>query len=80
MTRCPQSSASWRSRRFVSRANVTVERFTATARRLTDLSLAMVIPWRDGWPQWWLNDENELERMQEILDATADEVLPWALM
>ena len=60
MTRCPQSSASRRSRRFVSRANVTVERFTATARRLTDLSLAMVIPWRDGWPQWWLNDENRV--------------------
>lgn len=47
----------------------------------------MVIPWRDysqvgmttGWPQWWMNDENELERMQEILDATEDEVLPWEM-
>lgn len=78
---------SQRRSRFVSRANVTVGPFTATARRLTDLSLAMVIPWRDysqvgmttGWPQWWMNDENESERMQEILDATEDEVLPWEM-
>lgn len=79
MERSRQSSAHRQNRRFVSRANVTVEPFTATARRLTDLSLAMVIPWRDGWPRWWLNDENESERMQEILGATADEVLPWAM-
>ena len=39
----------------------------------------MVIPWRDGWPQWWMNEMNELERVQEIIDATEDEVLPWQM-
>ena len=39
----------------------------------------MVIPWRDGWPQWWMNEMNESERVQEILDATEDEVLPWQM-
>jgi hypothetical protein len=79
MKRFPQSSAHRQNRRFVSQANVKVERFTATARRLTDLSLAMVIPWRDGWPRWWMNDENEPERVREIIDATQDEVLPWEM-
>ena len=79
MERSRQSSAHRRSRRFVSRANVEVVHVTATAQRLTDLCLALVIPWRDGWPQWWFDDENETERIQEILDATTDERLPWEL-
>jgi len=51
----------------------------AENKRLYDLCLAMVIPWRDGWPRYWLNDENESQRMREILDATEDEILPWEL-
>jgi hypothetical protein len=47
------------------------------ARRLTDLSLALIIPWKDGFPQYWLNEQNEQQRMGEILDATDHERLPW---
>ena len=51
------------------------------ARRLTELSLALVIPWNDGFPQYYLaaDGSNMAERMGELLDATADEVLPWQL-
>jgi hypothetical protein len=47
--------------------------------RLTDLSLAMVIPWADGWPQYWLNETNLEQRIEEILAATAKERLPWQI-
>jgi hypothetical protein len=47
--------------------------------RLTDLSLALIIPWKDGFPQYWLNEQNEQMRMGEILIATDDERLPWEL-
>jgi hypothetical protein len=39
----------------------------------------MVIPWKDGFPQYWLNEQNESQRMREILNATEDEVLPWEM-
>ena len=73
-----KSSATTQPRRFGSPTNFEVGPRSANL-RLTELSLAMVIPWKDGWPQWWLNDENEGERMREILEATADEVLPWEM-
>lgn len=49
------------------------------ARRLTDLSLAMIIPWPDGFPKYWLSPDgsNDELRMNEI--AEADERLPWEL-
>jgi hypothetical protein len=54
--------------------------------RLTDLSLALIIPWRDysqfgsrGWPQYWMNEQKEQQRMGEILIATDHERLPWEL-
>jgi hypothetical protein len=62
----------------------TIERVHPDAKRLTELSLALVIPWRDhsqfgsrGWPQCWMNEQNEQQRMREILDATENEILPW---
>jgi hypothetical protein len=51
----------------------------AENQRLTDLSLAMVIPWNDGFPQFWLNEQNMPKRMREILDATENEALPWEI-
>jgi hypothetical protein len=47
--------------------------------RLHELALAMVIPWRDGWPQYWMDESNEDERLLEVLKATKDEKLPWEL-
>jgi hypothetical protein len=56
----------------------TVERgLHPDARRLTELSLAMIVPWKDGFPRYWLNETNEQRRMREILDATENEKLPW---
>jgi len=58
----------------------TVERgLHPDARRLTDLSLAMIVPWRDGFPQYWLlpDGSNTELRMRQILDATENETLPW---
>jgi hypothetical protein len=56
----------------------TVERgLHPDARRLTELSLAMIVPWKDGFPRYWLNETNEQQRMREILDATENEKLPW---
>jgi hypothetical protein len=62
-----------------TRRHETIEYQSALARRLTDLSLAGVIPWPSGFPQYWLSPDgsNEEQRMNEIADATADEVLPW---
>lgn len=58
-----------------------IEQRTGTAQRLTDLSLAMILPWRDGFPQWWLprDGSQDDERVQEIIDVTASERLPWQL-
>jgi hypothetical protein len=47
--------------------------------RLIDLSLALIIPWKDGFPQYWMNEQNEQQRMGEILIATDHERLPWEL-
>jgi hypothetical protein len=61
---------------------VTVEKaLHPDAQRLTDLSLALIIPWRDGFPQYWLarDGSNAPQRMREILDATECERLPWQL-
>jgi hypothetical protein len=54
---------------------------SAEAQRLNDLALAMVIPWADGLPQYYLarDGSNMAERMAEILDATATERYPWQL-
>jgi hypothetical protein len=52
---------------------------SADARRLNDLALAMIIPWADGLPQYYLarDGSNMPQRMSEILNATATEKLPW---
>lgn len=49
------------------------------AQRLNDLSLALVIPWPSGFPQYWLNADNIEQRVQQLLDATANERLPWQM-
>ena len=43
--------------------------------RLTDLILAGVIGW--NWPQYYMNASNLQIRIDEILQATANEILPW---
>jgi len=48
--------------------------------RLKELALAMVIPWGDGWPQYYAGEmysREWCERMQEVERATKNEVLPW---
>jgi hypothetical protein len=60
-----------------TRRHETIEYRHADAQRLTDLSLALIIPWPSGFPQFWLNETNEQQRMREILDATEHETLPW---
>jgi len=39
----------------------------------------MIVPWRDGFPQYWLlpDGSNTELRMRQILDATENETLPW---
>ena len=59
-----------------------IEKFdglSADAKRLNELALCMVIPWSDGFPQFYLarDGSNMAERMAEILDATATERYPW---
>jgi len=44
-------------------------------RRLTDLILAGVIGW--SWPQYYMGAHNLQKRIDEILQATADEKMPW---
>lgn len=51
---------------------------TEQEQRLHDLALCMVIPWKDGFPSYWLDDKNEPQRLDEIREATKDERLPWA--
>lgn len=55
---------------------VTVERATARERRLTDLLLAGILGW--NYPNYWMDSTNVQERIDQLLDATKDEVLPWA--
>jgi len=50
---------------------------TAQEQRLHDLALALIIPWPDGFPQYWLNADNEAQRCDEIREATKNERLPW---
>lgn len=44
-------------------------------RRLTDLILSGVIG--PEWPQYYLGAHNLQQRIDEILQATAAEVMPW---
>lgn len=60
-------------------SDVTVYFETARERRLNDLALAMVIPWLSDWPCYWLNEDNVEQRMDQILEATKEEKLPWQL-
>ena len=46
-------------------------------RRFRDLQLCLVLG--HCFPQWWLNDSNYNQRIDQLLDATADERLPWEL-
>ena len=46
-------------------------------RRLDELSLCLVIPWPDGFPQYF--DADTEAHREAILTATAQEVLPWQL-
>lgn len=43
--------------------------------RLTDLILAGVIG--HAWPNYYLDADNVQQRIDEILKATAAEVMPW---
>jgi hypothetical protein len=45
--------------------------------RLHELALALIIPWRDGWPQYYMDANNEHERLLQVLEATKHERLPW---
>ena len=47
------------------------------AQRLTDLALAMVIPWCDGYPQFWFDEGNREQREEQIYEATKGHKLPW---
>ena len=76
MTHCPRKAP--QRRRWLPCASRDIG-LSPDAQRLTDLSLALIIPWKDGFPWWWLNDQNEKQRMREILDATDNEVLPWEM-
>ena len=49
----------------------------AKDQRLHDLALSLVIPWRDGWPRYWMTDQNEAARLDEVIEATKSERLPW---
>ncbi len=52
-------------------------------RRLVDLALAGVIPWGDGYPQYWTGGEvyspEWCARVDEVEKACKDEKLPWEL-
>ena len=53
---------------------------TAQEQRLHDLALAMIIPWRDGWPAYYMTEQNEKQRFDEIREATKGERLPWQIL
>jgi hypothetical protein len=50
----------------------------ADIERLNDLSLALVIPWPDGWPQY-LGDVDTPQGRRWLLEMTKGERLPWEL-
>jgi hypothetical protein len=50
----------------------------AREQRLLDLILAGVVGW--SWPQYWMNKDNIHHRLDEVLEATKDEVMPWQEM
>ncbi len=52
---------------------------TEQEQRLTDLALALVIPWKDGFPQVFWQTATEEKRLAEIIEATKSERLPWEL-
>jgi hypothetical protein len=63
---------------WTNKRRVEMQYRDARAERLTDLALAMIIPWTDGFPFYWLGgEENREERERQIFEATAQEVLPW---
>lgn len=61
----------------LARYRVPMHYKSAEEQRLHDLALALVIPWRDGFPQYYIDDKNERQRLDEIREATKDERLPW---
>ncbi len=48
------------------------------AQRLTDLSLCLIVPWKDGFPQY-VGDMDTPEGWTMILEACKDVRLPWEL-
>ena len=73
-----KSSATTRPRRFVNQRRVEIGRcLGASDQRLYDLILAGVIGWQ--WPQYYMRPETMHACINEILDATEDEVLPWQM-
>ena len=46
-------------------------------RRFRDLQLALVIG--RSFPCYWLDDTNYNQRIDQLLEATADERLPWEM-
>ena len=61
----------------VERENVPMQYKDGQAQRLTDLALAMVIPWMDGYPQYWVQEDNREQRERQIYEATKGHRLPW---
>jgi hypothetical protein len=51
---------------------------TPDAQRLTDLSLALVVPWPDGYPQY-VGPMDSPDGWTTILNATKNIRLPWEL-
>jgi hypothetical protein len=45
--------------------------------RLKDLILAGVVGW--SFPQYWMNADTLHECIDKILEATAEEILPWEM-
>jgi hypothetical protein len=61
-----------------ARKGVPMNYKTAQEQRLHDLALAMMIPWPSGFPQYWLDAENQELRESEIFEATKTLKLPWS--
>lgn len=68
-----RDSRNWQPRRIEA-----IERAPADITRLFDLSLAMIVPWKDGYPQY-IGDMDTPEGWQMILEATKEIRLPWQL-
>ena len=65
------------SRKWINAKRVEMQFKTAQEQRLHDLALALIIPWADGFPQYWMNADNREHREAQIYQATEKLPLPW---